>query len=361
MDKDQLKSFLSSFGAQLGIISFVGVAGFGIFNWLFMTPGWLSAHNTTSAQVFSTFWSLLGGIMILLCIFHFDAIESKPRAVLIALLGAGLGWLIGMYISPRNTLEQQEFATYKGALVGVLSGYVIGKLQSFINDKFKTPEDFTVRRQAYAAVFVISALLTIGAIYNVRAYGVSYVRVTTNDPRLKPSAAKSNQGNSSQGNPNQSNPDQKNATGPGSDQEISLKCDGSDAPIMFLAESSLPNDSSVTWQAISPDPADPKKVGGSFDDPQFGLFKVGEHCEGTTYIMARSNQDPTVSGQYVLNIKKAPAKPKQETDSTTTQQQKAPDSPPPTVTKTESSTASGGAAAPAAKPNAPPPPAQAPK
>jgi hypothetical protein len=284
-------NWLTKFGVQLAIVTIAATIGYGILNWYLMTPAWLLSHNTNASQVFSTFWSLVGGIMILLIIFHFEAIESKPRAVLIALMGAGLGWLIGMYISPRSTLEQQEFAAYKGALVGILSGYVLGKVQSFINDKFKSPEDFTVRRQAYTAVFVVSALLTIGAIYNVRAYGVNYVKVSIKDfSKLKTST----------------NP--KNPNEPDEDKDVLLKCDGSDPAIVFVAESTLSDDSSVTWEAVSSDSIDAKKVGGNFANSQVGLFKPNDDgkCEGTTYILARSNSDPTISGRYTLKTKKEP-------------------------------------------------------
>jgi hypothetical protein len=279
---------------QLALVAATALIGFGILNWYVMTPTCLSEHNTSSSQVFSSFWSLLGGTIILLVIFHFDAIESKPRAILIALLGAGFGWLIGMYISPRNTLERQEFAAYKGALVGILSGYVLGKVQSFINDKFKTPEDFNVRRQAYAGIFVVSALLTIGAIYNVRAYGVNYVKVSIKDfSKLKtvsPSGGKDTNE---------------------SDEDKIVLCDGKDDPdIVFVAESTISDNSSVTWETTSPDPSNPQKanVSGAFANSQIGVFTLNKGgCEGTTYIVARSNGDPAVSGLYTLKTRKESA------------------------------------------------------
>ncbi len=304
---------VQTFSVQIVLLVVIGLIGFLII--VKQSRSFLQQYNMTPQQAMSTYWAAFGTAIILSVIFHFEEIESKPRAILFALLGAGLGWLLGMYISPKTSAERQSFATYEGALVGVLSGYVLSKVQSLITAKFQKPEDFTVRRQAYIGIFLASMILTTGAIYNVRAYGFNnHVRVSIKNFTELDTDSKDK------------SKDKIKDSVPQQDQFVWVTCKGKDEDdpdqgILFEAESTMPEDSSVSWTTTSGNPPGSKLLGGSFSASEPGVFVVKstgdpEQCGGKVNILASSNTDPTVVGLYVLELRyKKPPSPKSTANS----------------------------------------------
>jgi hypothetical protein len=74
---------------------------------------------------------LLGGITFAVCLYAAWTAGSDPMLqVLICLFGGILGWVIGIVITPLNKEEKKQFSDYARAVTTLISGYLLGKLES---------------------------------------------------------------------------------------------------------------------------------------------------------------------------------------------------------------------------------------
>jgi hypothetical protein len=132
-----------------------------------------------AAMVFSVFWAVAVGILILLLTFSLDGI--KPAlGVLAGIAGGIIGWLLGMYISPEGTTEQQQFAKIGTALVALFSGYTLKVVIDWLKD------DKNKEYRLYCVLLVLSASVSTAAVYNTRAYGNIEVRISFPDTLADP-------------------------------------------------------------------------------------------------------------------------------------------------------------------------------
>ena len=124
-------------------------------------------------MVFSVFWGIAAGVSILFSMFFaFDSEKQQVHAFLSALIGAAAGWCVGMYLTPQDATERGQFAKVGAAAAVLLSGYGIRSLQDAANTD-------TVKQHAwYLVIAGLSALLTTATIYNTRAYGTNFVKIT---------------------------------------------------------------------------------------------------------------------------------------------------------------------------------------
>jgi hypothetical protein len=118
----------------------------GIFALILIVLGYLyrsqlidKFSNTSLAvsegAIVSVIWAMGVGLVLLLIAISWGDVGLSRVLVLSGISGATLGWALGMYFSPEGSPESQAFAGIKTAAVGVLSGYVLSKVQR-IFDKY---------------------------------------------------------------------------------------------------------------------------------------------------------------------------------------------------------------------------------
>jgi FtsH-binding integral membrane protein len=121
----------------------------------FLTRKYSKTLHLDAALVFSTFWAVASGAVIILTIFY--AFPSSPiqqaHAFLSIAGGCVVGWALGMYISPQDSSERSQFAKIGAAVAGLASGYTIKSIQSWITE----PQNH--HYQVYCVLAVICALL----------------------------------------------------------------------------------------------------------------------------------------------------------------------------------------------------------
>lgn len=121
----------------------------------------------SAAVIFSSFWAIVaGGLILWIMTVGYRSLDEFVQSFLASLGGAALGWLLGMYISPIGTSEATAFQKYGTALAGVLSGYTL-----------KSAIDFAMNHRTLLRahwlpleLFAICTVLSVGAVYNSRAY-----------------------------------------------------------------------------------------------------------------------------------------------------------------------------------------------
>jgi hypothetical protein len=208
--------------------------------------------------------------------------------VLSGISGATLGWALGMYFSPESSPESQAFAGIKTAAVGVLSGYVLSKLQRIFDkyiDKADSPSDSFILAATY---FCLGLLLAGVAVYNVRAYKELKVVITQSDL-------------------------DRNAVAKDGQIERLLIPAKSGTAIRFRAEARFPDDSSVTWSV------DPQNIGEIKPDGTYTPPSEVPKDNPRLAIVATSNADPRISDRLNARIVAPPAqtgeaKPPSQTD-----------------------------------------------
>jgi hypothetical protein len=63
---------------------------------------------------------------------HYSDASRSPILILAGLLGASLGWVVGLLVSPYNEGEQSAFGEYGKLIYGFLSGYLLSKFDPVI-------------------------------------------------------------------------------------------------------------------------------------------------------------------------------------------------------------------------------------
>jgi D-alanyl-lipoteichoic acid acyltransferase DltB (MBOAT superfamily) len=81
-----------------------------------------------------------------------------PINVVIIILGASLGWLLGIFMSPYDAGERASFAVYAGAVASFVSGYLVAKVDSSVT-KLLSPEFLFQKIVAFRFISFFSVLL----------------------------------------------------------------------------------------------------------------------------------------------------------------------------------------------------------
>jgi hypothetical protein len=121
-----------SFSGALLTYAAVSLLAFAILNVVYwVARKILPKSEMSAAMVFSIFWGIAAGGAILLSIFAVYAKDEnkQARAFLACILGALLGWLLAMYITPQDSSERTQFAKIGTAVAGLASGYTIKSVQ----------------------------------------------------------------------------------------------------------------------------------------------------------------------------------------------------------------------------------------
>jgi hypothetical protein len=141
--------------------------------------GDLKKWQITPEQFVSSAFGVLCGAMMLILALSFAPDYSQVRiALILEVAGACLGWVLGMFFSPTSPGEQQTFLNAKTALVGILSGYLLSKLQSTFDAALKDGKILNQRFLLLALIFLSPMIFTAAAVYSNRAYPQQAVLVS---------------------------------------------------------------------------------------------------------------------------------------------------------------------------------------
>jgi hypothetical protein len=140
----------------------------------FLTRKYGKTLHLDAALLFSTFWAVAAGTVIILTIFYAfpNSAIQQAHAFLSIAGGCVVGWALGMYISPQDSSERSQFAKIGAAVAGLASGYTIKSVQTWIGQQQNQ------HYQVYCVLAGICALLTTATIYNIRAYGLNALTIS---------------------------------------------------------------------------------------------------------------------------------------------------------------------------------------
>jgi hypothetical protein len=141
--------------------------------------------SLTSAEYFSGAFAVLGGIIMFLLAFSlFPDLDRTRLALMLEMAGAGMGWILGMFFSPESQAEQQTFTTAKGAVVGLLSGYLLSKLQTAFDKAIRDGKLLNMNVLLFSLTFFIPMLITTAVVYSQRAYKDLSVKISKGEGQV---------------------------------------------------------------------------------------------------------------------------------------------------------------------------------
>jgi hypothetical protein len=118
---------------------------------------------------FKIIWStvtacILGAVLIVLSFYLGNSSKEVAINIAVMVLGISLGWLIGIIISPYSVNEKKMFSEYTKAIGVFASGYLVGKIDRFIEALLR-PDfilDSTIgfRFIAFISSLVIAIMIT---------------------------------------------------------------------------------------------------------------------------------------------------------------------------------------------------------
>lgn len=97
-----------------------------------------------------------------------EAAASSNRLVIV--IGALCGWVIGTAFAPFSDTEQQHFQQISGVISAFLSGYVVSKLDRFIEAKLFPVNDTNRESWERVGLFVAAFLLAAVTVFVNRLY-----------------------------------------------------------------------------------------------------------------------------------------------------------------------------------------------
>lgn len=116
--------------------------------------------TVVSSNIFAAIFS---GV-ILWVVFHFGQTSNDTMTnLLLCLLGALIGWGVGIFASPYDLKENERFLTLGRTISAFISGYLVSKLDRFLEVVLYTsnaPNDIAwVRLCLFAASFLLSVIV----------------------------------------------------------------------------------------------------------------------------------------------------------------------------------------------------------
>lgn len=89
----------------------------------------LSDNVSVGAMLANGTYSLTLIVLAIVAVFSGSTWPERMLNVVSACLGLGLGWVLGIVVSPSDESEQSEFSAYTKALSTFFTGYVAGVLK----------------------------------------------------------------------------------------------------------------------------------------------------------------------------------------------------------------------------------------
>lgn len=96
---------------------------------------------------------------------------SFAFSLLIGVSGVATGWLIGFLSAPYSTTEQQRFSALATGLTGLVSGYLVGKIDPLVT--FLVTDANMITEPIYGMnvlIFVVSLIVAAINMYVFRLY-----------------------------------------------------------------------------------------------------------------------------------------------------------------------------------------------
>ena len=84
--------------------------------------------------------------------------EDVPINITLLILGAVLGWVLGIFLTPYDPEQKSDFNQYASYVALVVSGYLVGKFDAAISYIFK-PENLFTPMVGFRVIMSISSLL----------------------------------------------------------------------------------------------------------------------------------------------------------------------------------------------------------
>ncbi len=96
--------------------------------------------------------------------------KAQISYALAGLIGALLGWASGMYFAPHGQGEQNKFVTLGQAVSAFASGYLVSKVDRFVEAALFPPAGVASGEWHGAAIFTAAFLNTALVVYSNRSY-----------------------------------------------------------------------------------------------------------------------------------------------------------------------------------------------
>lgn len=96
--------------------------------------------------------------------------KAQISYALAGLIGALLGWASGMYFAPHGQGEQNKFVTLGQAVSAFASGYLVSKVDRFVEATLFPQAGVTAGEWHGAAIFTAAFLNTALVVYSNRSY-----------------------------------------------------------------------------------------------------------------------------------------------------------------------------------------------
>jgi hypothetical protein len=249
----------------------------------------LNGFSLNGAEYFSVGFAIMGGtVMLLLALSFFPDYDRVRLTLMLEMSGAVLGWILGMFLTPASQSEQETFLNAKTALVGVVSGYLLSKLQTLFDKMVAENKVLNKNALQYGLSCFVPLILSTAAVYNVRAYQDQRVLIT-------PGASG----------------DLATITSNGK-SEYKLALSKSAA---FVAEARFPSNSAVEWSV------DPAELHGTID-PHTGEYKAPDQMpnDPIATVVAISLGDKTKIGRFPITLVRTETKANPANSETPTKQ-----------------------------------------
>lgn len=145
--------------------------------------------KNTEFTIFQS-WTYLFAVLFFILLFAIASIHAvdpsnkwpnRSTNYLVVILGASLGWLLGIVLEPFTSREAGKFVTYAGAISAFFTGYGAGKLDDLIKYIFN-PQNLTRRRAFHGALFLVSFVIALIVVYESRFGVYEELSITTANP-----------------------------------------------------------------------------------------------------------------------------------------------------------------------------------
>jgi hypothetical protein len=106
----------------------------------------------------------VGICFFLVCVGIAIFVEKSTPQVLLCLFGGALGWFIGILISPTSKGQEEQFKGYARAISALISGFLLAKLDQFLEPVVKASADslvtWIVPSLLFGTCFLVGLLCT---------------------------------------------------------------------------------------------------------------------------------------------------------------------------------------------------------
>ncbi|MEO6561610.1 MAG: hypothetical protein ABIN99_00990 [Nitrosospira sp.] len=122
--------------------------------------------------IFTNLWAIAFGIIIVwLCFRVSDEPQNQIFNLLLAMIGALLGWALGMFFAPYDEKETARFSSIGQSVSAFASGYVLSKLDRFLEVSMFASDKLPITITWVRIGLLFSALLVaMLLVFSNRAY-----------------------------------------------------------------------------------------------------------------------------------------------------------------------------------------------